>query len=107
MQSGRETRLALDHVGWEVRWPASIRSDPEAMIVGSYSPYRLVVRFDTNRGKPTSVMTHRAGAQGAFTGRWPGVELLPAPEGSSGSYPSGTPALVPLTTASDAGSGAG
>ncbi len=80
MQSEREIRPALDYVGWEVRWPASIGSDPEA-IVGGYSPYRLVVRFDTDCGKSKSVMTQRAGSQGAFTERWRGVELLHAPEG--------------------------
>ena len=56
MQSKREIRPALDYVNWEVRWPASIGDDPEA-IIGGCRPYRLVVRFDTNRGKSTSVMT--------------------------------------------------
>jgi len=69
VQSEREIRSALQYVGWEVRWPASIRSDPEAMIVGSYNPYRLVVRFDTDCGKFTSVMTQRAGSQEDFTER--------------------------------------
>ena len=68
VQSEREIRPALDYVGWEVRWPASIGSDPEA-IVGGYSSYRLVVRFDTDCGKFTSVMTQRAGSQEAFTER--------------------------------------
>ena len=42
---------------------ASIGSDPEA-IVGGYSPYRLVVRFDTDCGKFKSVLTQRADFQG-------------------------------------------
>ncbi len=79
MQSKRAIRRALEYAGWEVRWSASTGDDPEA-IVGGYGPYRLVVRFDADRGEPTSVLTHRAGSQGVFTERWRGVELLPAPE---------------------------
>jgi len=77
--SRREIRRALEYAGWEVRWSASTADDPEA-IVGGYGPYRLVVRFDAERGEPTSVLTHRAGSQGVFTERWRGVELLPSPE---------------------------
>ena len=79
MQSKRGIRRALEYAGWEVRWSASTEDDYEA-VVGGYGPYRLVVRFDTDRGEPTSVLTHRAGSQGIFTERWRGVELLPAPE---------------------------
>ena len=80
MQSERDIRPALDYVGWEVRWPASIGSDPEEKVRG-YGYYRLVVRFDTDCGKFKSVLTQRAGFQGAFMERWRGVELLPAHEG--------------------------
>jgi hypothetical protein len=101
VQSKREIRPALDYVNWEVRWPASIGDDPEA-IIGGCRPYRLVVRFDTNRGKSTNVMTtgpvpwepsRRGGAAWRYC-------LLP--RGSSGGYSSGTQVLVSLTTASDA-----
>jgi hypothetical protein len=61
VQSEREIRSALQYVGWEVRWPASIGSDPEA-IVGGYNPYRSVVRFDTDCGKFKSVMSQWAGS---------------------------------------------
>ena len=44
---------------------------------------------------------------GGLHGEMAGRGATTRPRGSSGSYPSGTPALVPLTTASDAGSGAG
>jgi hypothetical protein len=79
VQSKRGIRRALEYAGWEVRWSASAEDDYEA-VVGGYGPYRLVVRFDTDRGEPTSVLTHRAGSQGVFTERWRGVELLPTPE---------------------------
>ena len=79
MQSKRGIRRALEYAGWEVRWSASTEDDHEA-VVGGYGPYRLVVRFDADRGEPTSVLTHRAGSQGVFTERWRGVELLPTPE---------------------------
>ncbi len=79
MPSKREIRRALEYAGWEVRWSASTGDDPEA-IVGGYGPYRLVVRFDPDRGEPTSVLTHRAGSQGIFAERWKGADLLPAPE---------------------------
>ena len=79
MQSKRGIRRALEYAGWEVRWSAPTEDDPEA-IVGGYGPYRLVVRFDADRGEPTSVLTHRAGSQGVFTERWRDVELLPTPE---------------------------
>ena len=79
MQSKRGIRRALEYAGWEVRWPAPTEDDPET-IVGGYGPYRLVVRFDADRGEPTSVLTHRAGSQGVFTERWRGVDLLPTPE---------------------------
>ena len=92
--------------GGEVRWPASTGSDPEA-IVGGYSPYRLVVRFDTDCGKFKSMMTQRAGPRRPSRrggGAW---SYCPPPRGSPGGYTSGTPAVVSLTTAPDAGSGAG
>jgi hypothetical protein len=79
VQSKRGIRRALEYAGWEVRWPSPTGDDPEA-IVGGYGPYRLVVRFDADRGEPTSVLTHRTGSQGVFTERWRGVELLPTPE---------------------------
>jgi hypothetical protein len=79
VQSKRGIRRALEYAGWEVRWSARTEDDPEA-IVGGYGPYRLVVRFDADRGEPTSVLTHRAGSQGVFTERWRGVDLLPTPE---------------------------
>ena len=79
MQSKRGIRRALEYAGWEVRWPSPTGDDPEA-IVGGYGPYRLVVRFDADRGEPTSVLTHRTGSQGVFTERWRGVDLLPTPE---------------------------
>jgi hypothetical protein len=79
VQSRRGIRRALEYAGWEVRWSAPTEDDPEA-IVGGYGPYRLVVRFDADRGEPTSVLTHRAGSQGVFTERWRGVDLLPTPE---------------------------
>ncbi len=78
MESKREIRRALEYAGWEVRWAASTGEDLET-VVGGYGPYRLVVRFDPDRG-PTSVLTHRVGSQGVFTERWRGVEQLPAPE---------------------------
>jgi hypothetical protein len=79
VQSKRGIRRALEYAGWEVRWSASTEDDPEA-IVGGYGPYRLVVRFDADRGEPTSVLTHRAGSLGVFTEEWPSVDLLPTPE---------------------------
>lgn len=79
MQSKRGIRRALEYAGWEVRWSAPTGDDGET-IVGGYGPYRLVVRFDADRGEPTSVLTHRAGSQGVFTERWRGVALLPTPE---------------------------
>ena len=79
MQSKRGIRRALEYAGWEVRWSTSSEDDPET-IVGGYGPYRLVVRFDADRGEPTSVLTHRVGSQGVFTERWRDVELLPTPE---------------------------
>lgn len=78
MESKREIRRALEYAGWEVRWSASTDEDPETVVAG-YGPYRLVVRFDPDRG-PTSVLTHRVGSQGIFTERWRGVERLPAPD---------------------------
>lgn len=79
MESKRGIRRALEYAGWEIRWSASTGDDPEA-IVGAYGPYRLVVRFDADRGEPTSALTHRAGSQGVFTERRRGGELPPAPE---------------------------
>jgi hypothetical protein len=79
VQSKRGIRRALEYAGWEVRWSAPNEDDPE-VIVGGYGSYRLVVRFDADRGEPTSVLTHRAGSPGVFTERWRGVDLLPAPE---------------------------
>lgn len=79
MQSKRGIRRALEYAGWEVRWSTSTEDDHEA-VVGAYGPYRLVVRFDAERGEPISVLTYCAGSQGIFTERWRGVELLPTPE---------------------------
>ncbi|HEV8044683.1 MAG TPA: hypothetical protein VGP38_05840 [Rubrobacter sp.] len=78
MESKREIRRALEYAGWEVRWSALTGDDSEA-VVGGYGPYRLVVRFDADRG-PTSVLTYRVGSQGIFTERWRGAERLPAPD---------------------------
>ena len=79
MQSKRGIRRALEYAGWEVRWSPSTGDDPES-IVGGYGPYRLVVRFDADRGEPTSILTHRQGSHGVFAERWRGVERLPSPE---------------------------
>ena len=62
MQSKRGIRRALEYAGWEVRWPSPTEDDPEA-IVGGYGPYRLVVRFDTDRGEGASRMWCRCSAR--------------------------------------------